>query len=73
MAPLNQHSKDPATNNGRQVYPAFPYDENAHTPAVLVGAVVDDDGEIEGYLPVHVVDNGDGTCSRVVRPTSVIW
>jgi len=72
MAPRNTHSIVPSENNGRQVYPAFPYGGDVHRPAILSGAIVDEDGEIDGYLPVRVVDNGDGTCTRVIRASSVI-
>jgi hypothetical protein len=57
-------AKDPAQNVGKRNLPAFPYDQNAKYPAVLVGAIVDKNtGEVIGYLPIECIDNGDGTCS----------
>ena len=70
MPARNTHSTDPAANIGRQSYPAIPYDENSQRPAVLVLAIVDEDGEIEGYLPARVTDNGNGTCNLVGTPSS---
>ena len=62
MPERNTNSFIPAENIGRQNLPAFPYGENQFRPAVLYVAIVED-GEIVGYLPASVTDNGDGTCS----------
>ncbi len=61
---------DDEYNVGRDVFPAFPYEKNAHRPAVLVGAIVDPvTNEVVGYLPLAVADQGDGTCILLVRET----
>jgi len=70
MPVRNTHSTDPAYNIGRQSYPAIPYDENSVRPSVLALAIVDDDGEITGYLPARVSDNGNGTCDLFVTSQS---
>ena len=58
--------KNPVDNVGQSNMPAFPRSANADTPAVLVGAIVDPiTGAITGYLPLKVVNNGDGTCTLV--------
>jgi len=62
--PRNRNSVNPVENVARQIFPAFPYDENNVRPAVLTGAIVDGDGIVVGYLPVKCTDNGDGTCRR---------
>lgn len=54
----------PADNVGKRNLPAFPRTQNAEEPAVLFGAIVDPaTKEVIGYLPLAVVDNGDGTCT----------
>jgi len=59
---------DPTENVGRSVLPAFPRSSNAEAPAVLVGAIVNTvTGEVTGYLPLKVEDNGDGTCTLVTK------
>ena len=59
-------STNPTENRGKLNMPAFPADHNGRAPAVLVGAIVNTaTGEITGYLPLKVVDNGDGTCTLV--------
>ena len=54
------------TNVGKDNLPAFPYEQNNKSPAVLVGAIVSD-GEVVGYLPLKVEDNGDGTCTLITK------
>jgi len=59
---------NPVDNRGKLNLPAFPADHNARPPAVLVGAIVDvATGEVIGYLPLSVEDNGDGTCTLNVH------
>jgi hypothetical protein len=59
-------SIDPTANVGQLNLPAFPADQNAKVPAVLVGAIVNAiTGEVIGYLPLKCVDNGDGTATLV--------
>ena len=56
----------PEDYKGKRALPAMPYDENSKHPAVLMGAIVDPvTREITGYLPLKVVNNGDGTCTLV--------
>lgn len=57
---------NPTANVGKLNLPAFPADQNAARPAVLVGAIVDPvTMEVTGYLPLKVVNNNDGTCTLV--------
>jgi len=62
---------NPADNVGKKNLPAFSYDQNAKMPAILMGAIVDPTTkEVVGYLPIKVEDNGDGTCTVVVKNES---
>lgn len=58
---------DPTQNAGRVVLPPFPRSQNAEEPAVLMGAIVNASGDVTGYLPLKVEDNGDGTCTLIVK------
>jgi len=49
----------------------IPYDKNRKGLSVVTGAVVNGAGDIIGYLPLKVNDNGDGTASLDVTTTIV--
>lgn len=55
----------PPDYRGRKIK-AIPYDQNGRPSSVLVLPVVDVSGNIIGYLPPKVTDNGDGTASLSV-------
>ena len=58
---------NPTANVGQNNLPAIPCDKNNYRAAVLIGAVVDDTTkEVTGFLPLKVVNNGDGTATLVV-------
>jgi len=59
---------NPVANVGKQNLPTFPRDQDNFRPAVLFGAIVDTvTKEIKGYLPLKVIDNGDGTATLKVK------